>query len=45
MSGGLPSRGGDWHDVLGGEPVSLEQPVELTGLLGRHGVAVLERTE
>jgi (1->4)-alpha-D-glucan 1-alpha-D-glucosylmutase len=44
VTGTLPALGGDWHDVLDGEPVSLDTPVELPELLGTHGVAVLERT-
>jgi (1->4)-alpha-D-glucan 1-alpha-D-glucosylmutase len=43
VPGVLPALGGRWHDVLGGEPVSLEQPVELSELLRQHGLAVLER--
>ena len=43
VSGALPSLGGDWHDVLGGESISLGEPVELSALLEPHGVAVLER--
>jgi len=43
VSGVLPALGGRWHDVLGGEPVSLEAPVELSVLLRQHGIAVLER--
>ena len=43
ISGTSPSLGGDWHDVLSGEPVSLAGPAELPALLGRDGVAVLER--
>ena len=42
--GRLPALGGDWHDVLGGEPVSLEQPVALAELLRNHGIAVLARS-
>ncbi len=45
VSGTLDAVGGRWHDVLRGEPVSLEQPVELSGLLGTHGLAVLERSD
>jgi (1->4)-alpha-D-glucan 1-alpha-D-glucosylmutase len=44
ISGTLPAIGGQWRDVLGGEPASLAEPVALTELLGDHGVAVLERT-
>jgi (1->4)-alpha-D-glucan 1-alpha-D-glucosylmutase len=44
VSGALPSLGGDWHDVLGGEPVSLDAPADLSALLRRLGVAVLERS-
>jgi (1->4)-alpha-D-glucan 1-alpha-D-glucosylmutase len=43
VSGTLPALGGDWRDVFGGEPVSLGTPVELSTLLGTHGIAVLER--
>jgi (1->4)-alpha-D-glucan 1-alpha-D-glucosylmutase len=44
VSGTLDSVGGRWQDVLGGEPVSLEQPIELSELLRQHGLAVLERS-
>jgi (1->4)-alpha-D-glucan 1-alpha-D-glucosylmutase len=44
VSGTLGPVGGRWQDVLGGEPVSLEQPVELWSLVRQHGIAVLERS-
>ncbi|HEY3775937.1 MAG TPA: malto-oligosyltrehalose synthase [Solirubrobacteraceae bacterium] len=44
VEGVLDPVGGRWQDVLGGEPVSLEEPVELSALVGRHGIAVLERS-
>jgi (1->4)-alpha-D-glucan 1-alpha-D-glucosylmutase len=43
VTGTLEAIGGDWQDLLAGEPVSLERPVKLAGLLGRHGMAVLAR--
>ena len=42
--GTLPALGGAWHDVLSGEPVSLDAPVPAASLLRAHGVSVLERT-
>jgi (1->4)-alpha-D-glucan 1-alpha-D-glucosylmutase len=45
VNGELGPVGGLWHDVLGGEPVSLEQPVELSELVRQHGIAVLERAD
>ncbi len=44
VAGALDPVGGRWQDVLGGEPVSLDQPIELSELLHRHGLAVLERS-
>ena len=44
LSGTLPALGGRWHDVLVGDPVSLESPIELGTLLQPHGLTVLERT-
>ena len=41
--GSLPAIGGDWRDVLAGEPVSLERPVALAGALDDYGIAVLAR--
>jgi (1->4)-alpha-D-glucan 1-alpha-D-glucosylmutase len=43
VHGTLPALGGDWRDVLDGEPVSLDTPADLAAVLGPHGVAVLER--
>lgn len=44
VSGTLAPVGGRWQDVLGGEPVSLEQPAELSALLRQNGIAVLEHS-
>jgi (1->4)-alpha-D-glucan 1-alpha-D-glucosylmutase len=43
VTGTLPAVGGRWRPVLGGDPLVADAPVELTSLLGEHGVAVLER--
>jgi (1->4)-alpha-D-glucan 1-alpha-D-glucosylmutase len=43
VNGTLPALGGDWRDVLGGEPLALNAPAELSPVLDPHGVAVLER--
>jgi (1->4)-alpha-D-glucan 1-alpha-D-glucosylmutase len=43
VTGTLGPVGGYWRDVLSGEPVSLVDRVELAALVGRDGVAVLDR--
>ena len=43
VDGTLPALGGEWADVLSGESVSLASPVAVDGVIGAHGVAVLER--
>jgi (1->4)-alpha-D-glucan 1-alpha-D-glucosylmutase len=43
VTGTLGPVGGEWRDVLSGEPVSLVDAIDLAGLLGDNGIAVLER--
>jgi len=42
-AGELRGGAGDWRDVLQGEHVSLESSTPLAELIGKHGIAVLER--